>query len=120
MRTSLDPEHGFAGSVRQAVERLPGPGYPSISLTADAIGMSVRSLQRRLADAGMSYERLVRQERFLEAVRLLEETDAKVIDIALDLGYSDHAHFTRAFRRWTGLSPREFRRLSREAHHRSR
>jgi AraC-like DNA-binding protein len=34
-----------------------------------------------------------------------------VLDIALDLGYSDHAHFTRAFRRWTGMPPREFRRM---------
>ena len=44
------------------------------------------------------------------AVHLLASTDATVLDIALDVGYSDHAHFTRAFRRWTGVAPREFRK----------
>jgi AraC-like DNA-binding protein len=70
----------------------------------------VRTLQRRLADAGASYERLRERSRFGTATRLLASTDATVLEIALDVGYSDHAHFTRAFRRWTGVPPREFRR----------
>jgi AraC-like DNA-binding protein len=100
----------FPGSVLRLVETLSAQQYPRIGLTAVALGMSVRALQRRLAEAGMSYGRLVAQARFASAVDLLAGTDASVLDIALDLGYSDHAHFTRAFRRWTGVAPRDYRR----------
>jgi AraC-like DNA-binding protein len=103
------PAADFPGSVRQVMTTLSSPEYPRIGRTANAIGVSVRALQRRLAETGMSYGGLVARARFATAVELLEHTDATVLDIALDLGYSDHAHFTRAFRRWTGVAPREFR-----------
>jgi AraC-like DNA-binding protein len=71
--------------------------------------MSVRTLQRRLAQAGASHNVLVAQARFATAAVVLERPDAKILELALDLGYSDHANFTRAFRRWAGCAPREFR-----------
>jgi AraC-like DNA-binding protein len=74
----------------------------------DFVGMSVRTLQRRLAGAGVSHDVLVAQTRFATAAAVLEQTSAKILDLALDLGYSDHANFTRAFRRWAGCSPREY------------
>ena len=107
------PARDFVGSVAQVVETLAWEGYPDIQLTADCIGMSVRTLQRRLAAAGVTHEALVGRARFATAATLLEETDTKILDIALDLGYSDHAHFTRAFRRWAGCSPQQFRRRRR-------
>jgi AraC-like DNA-binding protein len=107
------PAADFPGSVLQVMATLRSPEYPRIGLTANAIGVSVRGLQRRLAEAGMSYGGIVARARFMTAVDLLERTDATVLDIALDLGYSDHSHFTRAFRRWTGVAPREFRRVRR-------
>jgi AraC-like DNA-binding protein len=109
------PAGDFAGAVQQVIDMLSSPTAPRIGLTAAAIGISVRGLQRRLAEAGMSYERLVVQSRFATATQLLQNTDATVLDVALDAGYSDHAHFTRAFRRWTGMSPSEFRRTRRGA-----
>ena len=107
------PAADFTGAVRQVITTLGSDGHPRIHDVAVAIDMSVRVLQRRLADVGVTFEMLVAEERLGAAVELLEETDASVLDIALDLGYSDHAHFTRAFRRWTGVPPREFRRMSR-------
>jgi AraC-like DNA-binding protein len=104
------PADDFVRSILQVVETLSWESYPDIHLTADVLGLSVRTLQRHLADAGVTHESLVGRARFETATDLLEETDAKVLDIALDLGYSDHAHFTRAFRRWAGCSPHEFRR----------
>ena len=86
---------------------------PRIDLVADALGTSVRTLQRRLADAGASFKTLLDRSRLAAAVHVLQHTDAKVVDIALDLGYSEHAHFSRAFRRWMGLTPREYRRAMR-------
>jgi AraC-like DNA-binding protein len=108
------PAGDFTGSVLQVTTTLGSSGHPRIAGVAGASGMSVRALQRRLAEAGVTFETLVARERFGTAVELLEKTDATILDIALDLGYSDHAHFTRAFRRWTGIPPREFRRTSRE------
>jgi transcriptional regulator GlxA family with amidase domain len=55
-------------------------------MTADCVGMSVRTLQRRLPKAGASHHMLVAQTRFATAAAALEQTDAKV----LDLRYSDH------------------------------
>jgi len=90
-------------------------GDPHIILVAKSLGMSVRTLQRRLAGCGLSFKGLVQRRRLAMALRLVAQTNAKVIDIALDVGYSDHAHFTRAFRRWTGVAPLEYRRASRRA-----
>jgi len=107
---SSAPARDFAASIRQAVETLSrGENYPSVRQTADFVGMSVRTIQRRLAQAGASHHMLVAQARFATAAAVLERTDHKILDLALDLGYSDHANFTRAFRRWAGCSPREYR-----------
>ncbi len=104
------PADDFVGSVTQVVEMLSWKRYPHINQTADVLGMSVRSLQRYLAASGTSHESLVASARMATAANLLEETNTNILEIALDLGYSDHAHFSRAFRRWMGRSPQEFRR----------
>jgi AraC-like DNA-binding protein len=107
---SSAPSPDFAGSIRQAVDTLSCEGrYPGIRATAEFLGMTVRTLQRRLAVAGISHEVVVAQSRFATAAAALEQTDGKILDLALDLGYSDHANFTRAFRRWAGCSPHEYR-----------
>ena len=87
-------------------------GNPSVDLAAAAAGTSVRTLQRRLAQCGLTYSHLVQQARFEVAAALLQDPDTKIIDIALSVGYGDPSHFARAFRRLTGVSPREFRRLA--------
>jgi AraC-like DNA-binding protein len=103
------PAIDFARSIGQIIETLSCDGFPRIETTASTIGTSVRTLQRQLAKAGFTHEQLLARSRCAVATALLEKTDSKILDIALDLGYSDHAHFTRAFRRWTGHSPQEFR-----------
>jgi AraC-like DNA-binding protein len=114
---SSAPAHDFGGSIRQAVETLSrGERFPSVRQTADFIGMSVRTLQRRLAESGESHEALVVQTRLATAGAVLEQTNGRILDLALDLGYSDHANFTRAFRRWVGCSPLEYRARHRRQH----
>ena len=103
------PAIDFARSIGQVIDTLSCAGFPRIETTASTIGTSVRTLQRKLAKAGYTHEQLLARSRCAIATALLEKTDSKILDIALDLGYSDHAHFTRAFRRWTGHSPQEFR-----------
>jgi AraC-like DNA-binding protein len=105
------PSADFLGSLQQLVHSLLKEGYPDISLVASATGTSVRSFQRQLAAANLNYSRIVEQVRFDRAIQLLHDPNIQLIEIALELGYTDAANFTRAFKRWTGTSPREFRRL---------
>ncbi|MGO4175983.1 helix-turn-helix transcriptional regulator [Bosea sp. TAF32] len=88
------------------------PGNQQIAKTA---GLSIRSLQRKLAAAGLTYSQLVEAARFEKAIELLGTTDAKIIEVAFAAGYSDPAHFARAFRRMAGTTPRRFRNESRMA-----
>ncbi|MEH2513337.1 AraC-like DNA-binding protein [Nitrobacteraceae bacterium AZCC 1564] len=84
-------------------------GGPALNQAAEIVGMSVRSLQRKLSLAGLTYSDLLAQVRFNNAVKLLSDTENKIIDVAFSSGYADPAHFARAFRRISGCTPREFR-----------
>jgi AraC-like DNA-binding protein len=86
-------------------------GYPRIDWVAAKLGTSRRSLQRRLATCSTTFNRFVEEALARRAKVLLREGETSITDIALQLGYSDPAHFTRAFRRWTGLAPSAFRNV---------
>lgn len=103
------PAADFIGAARQLVGTLMKSGAPQIQAIAEASGLSVRTLQRRLGEGGLTYSALLEQARYEKALRLLAAPELRVTDIAFDLGYSDSCHFTRAFRRWAGVTPREYR-----------
>ena len=77
--------------------------------TASVLGMSPRTLQRRLADHGMSFTRLLERVRVETAREWLQDGDRSISEIADALDYRHGTHFARAFRRVCGISPREFR-----------
>jgi AraC-like DNA-binding protein len=103
------PSPDFEGSVRQMVVALLRLGVLELRVAADAAGMSVRSFQRRLAETGLSFARLAAEARLAAAHRMLCNPDRKVIGVSAELGYTDSANFTRAFRRWAGVPPQEYR-----------
>jgi AraC-like DNA-binding protein len=84
----------------------------SLEDVAQHLAMAPRSLRRRLDEEQTSFRNLVEAERKQLAVQLLEGTDMKLDEMALQLGYSDTASFTRAFRRWFNRAPGEYRRTS--------
>lgn len=84
-------------------------GDSDISGVAELTGHSVRSLQRQLHNTGHTYRSVLDQVRFRKARELLVETSTPVTQIAFLSGYSDPAHFTRSFKRWTGVTPSHFR-----------
>lgn len=84
-------------------------GEVSIESAARSVDTSVRTLQRELNREGTSFRDLANAMRTKRAMELLRGTDAPVTNIAAALGYSAPAHFARAFRNGTGLSPHEFR-----------
>jgi AraC-like DNA-binding protein len=81
----------------------------SLEDVARDLGMSVRTLRRRLAEQGASYRQLTDELRRDVAINYLRETDMTVEDIAYALGFSDAANFRQAFRRWTSATPHRFR-----------
>ncbi|MDD3763311.1 MAG: AraC family transcriptional regulator [Nevskiales bacterium] len=85
--------------------------HPPVELdwVATQLAMSNRSLQRRLADAGLSFTQLIEQVRRELAERHLRESGLDLTDIAFLLGYSEQSAFQRAFKRWTGLTPSAWR-----------
>jgi AraC-like DNA-binding protein len=109
------PAADFTDSLSQLIRSLLSEGYPNLAIAAESTGMSVRTFQRRLEDNNLSYSDLVDQIRFERATQLLQDRSIKLIDIAFELGYTEPANFTKAFKRWTGVSPRQFRNLHLEA-----
>jgi AraC-like DNA-binding protein len=77
---------------------------------AKATGTSVRTLQRRLKDAGVNYSDLQNDVRKTLALNLLENEALALAQIAFSLGYSEVSAFNHAFRRWVGQSPGDYRR----------
>ena len=81
-------------------------GQASAANLADELGLSLRTLQRRLEDEGATFEAVLDAYRHREAVRLLAQKRLTVREIANRLGYQEASSLSRAFKRWTGRSPR--------------
>lgn len=105
----VPPASGYREEVMAllAIALLEGP--PKIDWIASKLDTSRRSLQRSLDAEGCSYSMLLDDLLKDRALTLLASTDQDVTDIALQLGYSDGPHFSRAFRRWTGTAPSRYR-----------
>jgi AraC-like DNA-binding protein len=100
----------FKTSAEQLIVSLFDDGFPSIQIAADAGGMSARTLQRRLGEAGVTYTGLVSASRLRLAKEWLTESDMPIVEIAAALGYTAASNFARAFRRQTGMAPASYRR----------
>ncbi|MHA7100604.1 AraC family transcriptional regulator [Roseivirga pacifica] len=85
-------------------------GIPGIEHISESLGLSKRSLNRRLAESGHNFRTLVSLVQQEISEELLKNTDNTVGEIAFRTGFSEQSAFNRAFKRWTGLSPAEFRK----------
>lgn len=99
--------------VRQVIESYDGD-YPKAETIARRFGMSERSLRRKLDESRVSYRLLVDEHRKLRALNLLSAEDLSVGQMAERLAYSETASFLRAFKRWTGMTPKQYVAVSRE------
>ena len=107
--TALSAQGDIAALARREIAILLPTGEPRICTVASSIGLSPRTLQRLLGKRGLSFSDLVGDVRLGMAYRYLDQSNVKLSKIAHALGYSDAAHFTRAFRRWTGKTPSDYR-----------
>ena len=104
-----DMPSGFLESVEALIASLLMAGSLDIEVVAEAAGTSRRTFQRRLDVLGLSYSTVVQQTRTSMACNWLADTGMPISEIGAMLGYRDPAHFSRAFRRRAGLSPRQYR-----------
>jgi len=100
----------FVKSIHQIINTYALTNNTSLEDIADATNMTPRTLQRRLTDNGLKFNELISEAKFGHAKDKLRDAQIPISEIAESLGYSDSAHFTRAFHRWSGVSPSEFRK----------
>lgn len=104
----LDKSDIVARCQANLLEQL-SSGDVSEDAMADQLHMSRRTLQRKLADSDLTYKQLVDDTRRDLAMRHLDDPRHSITDVTFLLGFSQQSAFTRAFKRWTGMSPSEYR-----------
>jgi AraC-like DNA-binding protein len=97
------------GDVRRTIRLLLTAGDCSRTEVARRLGMHERTFGRRLQETGTTFQMLLDEARLALAQQLLHDTRLPIARVSAALGYSDPTVFTRAFRRWTGQTPRGFR-----------
>jgi AraC-like DNA-binding protein len=95
-------------TARRLAERL-SSGEPSQASIAKQMGMSERTLQRRLADEGTTFNKLLEEARRSVALGYLADRNLAAYEVSFLLGYAEPATFFRAFKRWTGQTPQQYR-----------
>jgi AraC-like DNA-binding protein len=101
-----------AKRVRAVLTSRIGEDLPDLEHVARHLAMAPRTLQRRLAAEGASYKDLIDLTRREAAERLLADRSLGVAEVGYLLGFSEPSAFHRAFKRWLGVSPLEYRRAS--------
>lgn len=112
---ALPRSGNVVASVSAAIARQIAKESPSLAGTVTALCMPKRTLQRRLAENGVSHSRLVDDVRRDLALRYIGDAALATSDIAYLLHFSDSTALHRAFRRWTGDTPAQYRRRLFEA-----
>ena len=109
----LKQDGDLPSRVRAAAETRLESGDATLDRLAGAVGLSARTLQRRLREHGTSLRAVLDDARRAIAMRELSARTRTVTDVAFLLGFSETSAFDRAFRRWTGTTPAAFRKNSR-------
>lgn len=102
-------DQGLEQTVRRAVANVLSEGVPTLSSISSELGIGPRTLQRRLSDHGVSFQSVVDSARNNLAKKLLRETEYSLVEVAFLTGFSEQSGFTRAFKRWSGKTPRSYR-----------
>lgn len=88
--------------------------YPSVLEISEQLHLTERTLRRRLEDEGTTFKALLDQVKRRDALQLLDNQQITIQQVAEKLGYQDPANFTRAFRKWTGQTPSEYRQIRKQ------
>jgi AraC-like DNA-binding protein len=106
----MPPVDDLVGSVRSAIAECIKHGDPKLTQVATMLAVGPRTLQRRLKEQGTDFNALVDETRRRLCVRYLRHRSQTLTETAYLLGYSEVSAFNRAFKRWTGSTPTDYRR----------
>jgi len=109
-RANINAE--ITNAIRQIIKTYTLATHIEIENVAKLTDLSVRTLQRRLKLEGLKFNDLLNQAKFVHAKQMLIDSTLSISVVGKSLGYSDPAHFTRAFRRWSGMTPSAHRQHS--------
>jgi AraC-like DNA-binding protein len=112
---SLDP-HKVASQVRSLLISLLPSGHADQELVSKRLNRSASTLQRQLQDEGLTYREVLESTRRTLAKEYLTDGKYSLAQIAYMLGFSDQSNFSRAFKRWTSKSPKQFMESQDQAH----
>jgi AraC-like DNA-binding protein len=101
--------HGHSERLREYLLAHAAPAQLDMETVARKFGMSVRSFRRRLSEEGVTYGVLVDEALVILAKRLLDDPHKSIQDAAYGIGFSEASAFHRAFKRWTGMTPKQYR-----------
>ncbi|TNG00943.1 MAG: AraC family transcriptional regulator [Gammaproteobacteria bacterium] len=102
-------QEGIIARTKSVISELLPSGHINSQMVADALHMSPRSLQRRLAVVDTTFRYLVEQVRQDLAESYLADKTYSMIEITYMLGFSSQSSFSRAFKRWSGMTPQDYR-----------
>lgn len=104
----------YALRVREVLVREAWPHRTDMQSVAHALGLSVRSLRRRLADEGRPYGIILNEALAIVAKQLLRSDGRTIEEVSNAMGFADKSTFYRSFKRWTGMTPNAYRQTERE------
>lgn len=109
------PEETLKDTVKGHVIGMLEAEYPRMADVAERLNIPAWTLHRRLADEGTSFTQLVEQVRKELVIQYLKESKLSISELALKLGYSEVSALSRAFQRWYGVSPMQWKKVYKDA-----
>lgn len=106
---------GVVDSIASILDSWARDCLPNLVMIADSLDISARTLQRRIGEEGQTFSEVVDNWRFTRGIQMLSNSGMKICEVSQRLGYANPSNFDRAFRRWTGVSPHNFRESVRQA-----
>ncbi|HEY9546961.1 MAG TPA: AraC family transcriptional regulator [Solimonas sp.] len=111
-QSSQREDSNLLAELQRCIRDALPDGGATLDAIAATLGFSERTLQRRLQSVQLNFQQLVERLRFEAACQYLLQGDLPLTEIGYQLGYSEPSAFSRAFRRWSGVSPLAYRRRS--------
>jgi len=109
LRQRAQPDNSIAQQVHAAIVRNLAHGQVRLASIADELKLSPRTLQRKLSEAGATFQQILDQARFALAKDYLRQPELSLVDIAFLLGYQEQSAFNHAFKEWAGVNPGAYR-----------